>query len=301
MFTRRSLLRGLFAGAASAFAGVGFADTRKTPSPDYVNITYGKPDWTSAGKGIDFARLEIRRNQQPIEVIALVKVDPAHNRIRVFSSYETDGKSTARTIEEWQKFTGAFAMVNSAQYMANPYYMPCAPIICDGKRKGPKSNPSVRGMLVAEPQKPGLPHADLLDFDFDHYVDGTYAQGVQHWPILLDRQGNIKVKQSGWQANRTVVAKDTAGKILFLTTEGSYFTLHNLGLFLKESNGKLHGGLHIHTAMNLDGGSEASMIVKTKNVSYVRYGPYDETQKNAFGLFSFKRKIPGVIGVFPRS
>jgi hypothetical protein len=186
-------------------------------------------------------------------------------------------------------------MVNSAQYMADPYYMPCAPIICDGKLKGPKSNPSVRGMLVAEPLKPGLPRADLLDFDYEHYVDGTYAQGVQHWPILLDRQGNIKVNKTGWQANRTIVAKDKKGTIVFLTTEGSYFTLYNLAVFLKENN-----ALNIHTAMNLDGGSEASMIVKTKKRSYVRYGPYDETQKDAFGLFSFKRKLPGVIGIFPR-
>jgi len=280
---------------ASAIASVGFADTRKTPLPDYINISYPKPEWQPASKGIEFARLDIRRNSEIIETIALMKVDPAHNQIRVFSSYEPSGKTMARTIEEWQKFTGASGMVNSAQYMADPFYMPCAPIICDGKWKGPKSNASVRGMLVAEPLKSGLPRADLLDFGFDHYAEGTYAQGVQHWPILLDRTGNIKVKKSGWQANRTIVAKDTKGKIIFLTTEGSYFTLYNLAVFLKENQ-----ALNVHTAMNLDGGSEASMILKTKKVSYVRYGPYDETQKDAFSLFSFKRKIPGVIGVFPR-
>jgi phosphodiester glycosidase len=295
MLTRRSLLRGFFAGAASAMASIGLADVRKTPSPEYVNITFDKPDWQLAAKGFEFARQNIQRNGQTIETVALLRIDPAHNQIRVFSAYEPLGKTTARTIEEWQKFTGAAGMVNSAQYMADPYYMPCAPVICDGRPKGPKSNPSVRGMFVAEPLKSGLPRADLLDFDFDHYVEGTYSQGVQHWPILVDRAKNIKVKKSGWQANRTVVAKDTQGKIVFLTTEGNYFTLYNLALFLKEDN-----PLNIHTAMNLDGGSEASMIVKTKKLSYVRYGPYDETQKDAFPLFSFKRKIPGVIGVFPR-
>jgi len=300
MISRRELLRGLLAGTATAISRIALADVKKTPSPEYVNILYDKPAWTTAGKGIDFTRIEIRRNQELIEVAAIMKIDPKYNQIRVFSSYEEEGKATARTIEEWQKVTGALGMVNGAQYMADPYYMPCAPIICDGKPKGPKSNPSVRGMLVAEPKRPGLPIADLLDFEFDQYHPGSYTQGVQHWPILLDRHGNIKVKKSGWQANRTIVAKDSKGNILFLTTEGSYFTLYNLGFFLKESNAKPHGGLHIHTAMNLDGGGEANMVLKTKKVAYLRHGSFEESRKDTLSLLQFKRKIPGVIGVFSR-
>jgi hypothetical protein len=299
MFTRRSLLATLFTGAASVLARIGFGDVPKTASPEYVNISYTRPEWISISKGLEFAKVEITKNREIVDVFVIVKADPKHNRIRVFSSYE-EGKPLARTIEEWQKQTGALAMVNSAQYMADPYYMPCAPIICDGKLKGPKSNPSVRGMLVAEPLKAHLPLADLLDFDFEQYTPETYAQGVQHWPILLDRQGKIKVNKTGWQASRTIVAKDSKGHILFITTEGSFFTLYNLGLFLKETNERKDGGLHIHTAMNLDGGSEANMIVQTKRLSYVRHGAEQEDQKDAFNLFQLKRKIPGVIGVFPR-
>jgi hypothetical protein len=124
---------------------------------------------------------------------------------------------------------------------------------------------------------------------------------VQHWPILLDRNGKIKVKKTGWQANRTIVAKDFKGNILLLITEGNYFTLYNLGLFLKESNARADHGLSIHTAMNLDGGSEANMVVKTKQFSYLRYGPFEGTDKPGFSLFNWgKVKIPGVIGVFAR-
>ena len=299
MLSRRSLFQFFFTSATATLARVAFGDVKKIPSPEYVNISYDKPQWIRISRGMDFTKLQIRRNKELIDILAILKIDPKDNQIRVFSSFE-EGKATARTIEEWQKHTGAAAMVNSAQYMADPYYMPCAPIICDGKPKGPKSNPSVRGMLVAEPKKPGLPKADLLDFEFDHYAPESYSQGVQHWPILLDRTGNIKVKKTGWQANRTIVAKDSNGHILFITTEGSFFTLYNLGLFLKESSHQPDGGLRIHTAMNLDGGSEANMIVKTKQLSYVRYGPFEDNQNSAFSLFNFKRKIPGVIGVFPR-
>ena len=195
-------------------------------------------------------------------------------------------------------------MVNGAQYMADPYYMPCALVICDGAIKGPKANKQVRGMLVAEPRTTGVPQADLLDFEYDSFDHRTtpYTQGVQHWPILLDRKGKIKVSKTDWQANRTVVARDSSGRILFFTTEGGFFTLYNFGLFLKESNARKDGGFFVDTAMNLDGGYEANMIVKTDTVSYLTYGAFETygAGKNA-SVFGWKIKLPGVIGVFPRS
>jgi hypothetical protein len=299
MLSRRELLQALAANSALLIARAASAEVKKNPSPEYVNISHSKLEWNGVSKGVDFARIEVRRNQEVIDVLAAIRIDPRLNRIRVLSSYEED-KTIARTIEDWQKHTGAIAMTNSAQYMADPYYMPCALIICDGKPKGPKSNASVRGMLVAEPVKKNLPMADLLDFEYDHYTPGTYLQGVQHWPILLDRHGKIKVKKTGWQANRTIVAKDFDQRILLITTEGNFFTLYNLGLFLKESNARPDRGLRIHTAMNLDGGAEANMIVKSGDFAYVRYGPFEAQKKPAFHLFNWKIKIPGAIGVFAR-
>ena len=285
--------------AAGLISRAAHADVPKNPTPQYVNMSHDSPQWKAISKGVEFARINVRRNKELIDVLATLRIDPKYNRIRVFSSYE-EGKTVARTIEDWQTHTKALAITNSAQYMADPYYMPCALIICDGQVKGPKSNASVRGMLVAEPVKNQLPKADLLDFEYDRYTPGSYSQGVQHWPILLDRQGKIKVKKTGWQANRTIVAKDFNGNILLITTEGTFFTLYNLGLFLKESNQRPDHGLRIHTAMNLDGGSEANMAVKSKDFSYVRYGPFEGNNAPTFSFFSFKVKIPGAIGVFPR-
>ncbi|MCI0414875.1 phosphodiester glycosidase family protein [bacterium] len=299
MLSRRELFQAVLANTTLLIARIAAADIKKNPSPEYLNISHSKLEWNGISKGVEFARIEVWRHKELIDVLAVVRIDPRFNRIRVLSAYEEE-KTVARTIEDWQKQTGAIAMTNSAQYMADPYYMPCALIICDGKLKGPKSNSSVRGMLVAEPVKKNLPLADLLDFEYDRYTPGTYQQGVQHWPILLDRHGKIKVKKTGWQANRTIVAKDFDDKILLITTEGNFFTLHNLGLFLKESNARPDRGLRIHTAMNLDGGSEANMVVKAGDFSYVRYGPFEAQKKPAFSLFNWKVKIPGAIGVFAR-
>lgn len=308
MLNRRDFVRNLcVAGAglvASRAAGapVTPSEFKTLPSTDFAGVVHSDPEWKQAAKGLQFCRVNVTRGKDIIDAIAVLRINPAANRIRVFHSFDYD-KTIVHTIEEWQSETSALAMINGAQYMADPYYMPCALVICDGKIKGPKSNKQVRGMLVAEPKKPGHRQADLLDFDYDQFDQQTtpYTQGVQHWPILLDRNGKIKVKQTDWQANRSVVARDFDGSILFLTTEGGFFTLYNFGMFLKESNARKDGGFRIHTAMNLDGGYEANMVVKSDTVSYVTYGAFETygAGKDA-SAFGWKIKIPGVIGIFPR-
>lgn len=296
------LVAGKFAEASQNINKVTPHEFKTLPSADFTGVLHTDPEWKTAGKGLDFCRVDVVRGKETVDTVAVLRVDPSKNKIRVFHSFDYD-KTIVRSIEEWQSETSAAAMINGAQYMADPYYMPCALVICDGKLKGPKSNKQVRGMLVAEPSHSSVPQADILDFEFDHFDQSTtpYTQGVQHWPILLDRKGKIKVNQTDWQANRSVVARDFNGNILFLTTEGGFFTLYNLGLFLKESNARKDRGFRVHTAMNLDGGYEANMIVKTGAISYVTYGEF-ETQGAGrdTSIFGWKIKLPGVIGVFPR-
>lgn len=270
------------------------------PLPEHV--VHSKPDWKEASKGIEFCRFEITADKKTIETVAAVRIAPEFNKIRVFHSFDYE-KTVAKTIEEWQKETSAIVMINGAQYMSDPYYMPCALVICDGLTKGPRANPQVRGMFVAEPKTSGVPRATILDFDYDHFDASTtpYTQGVQHWPILLDRNGKVKVKKSDLQANRTVVARDTDGNVLFFTTEGGFFTLYHFGQFLKDSNARPDRGFRIHTALNMDGGFEANMIVKSPALSYVtNRNPQTAGNSGAANLFNFKLRLPGVIGVFPR-
>jgi hypothetical protein len=273
------------------------------PTADYTGVTHSDPLWKPAGKGLQFCRVDVMRGAESVDVVAALRIEPAKNKIRVFHSFDYE-KTVARTIEEWQAETSAIAMINGAQYMSDPFYMPCALVICDGQSKGPKSNKQVRGMLVAEPKASDLPRADLLDFEYDRfdYQTTPYTQGVQHWPILLDRNGKIKVNKTDWQANRSVVARDINGNILLFTTEGGFFTLYNFGMFLKDSNARKDGGFRVHTAMNLDGGYEADMIVKTDSISYLTYGSFETHGAGAdASLFGWKTRLPGVIGVFPRA
>ena len=276
---------------------------RKLEDPTYDgSVFHTKIKWDNIGEGLDFSRTFVYRNDNLIDIISAVKINPENNKIQVFNSYTPRGVH-ARNIENWQKHTGATVMINSAQYMADPMYMPCAPVIQQGKLIGPRHNRLTRGMLVSEPKDKNVPLADLLDFDYDSFDlnNTTYTEGVQHWPIILDRAGKVKVKRSLWQANRTIVAKDNDKNMLFLTTEGGYFTLFNFGHFLKDSNSRQDKGYNIHTAMNMDGGYEANMIVRAPGLEYLTYGSFETYGPGQdYTVFNTKIPIPGAVGVFPR-
>ncbi len=270
----------------------------KLASLEYRNITHSPLNWQEIQNGLHFARVDVFREEELVDRVAVVRFDLAKNKVRVFSKYEGPKNYNLLTVEEWQRETGASVIFNNAQYLPEPTYgAPIALIITDGRKKGTAYNKHVRGMLVAEPTDKALPLVDLLDFEYDKFDHKTtpYTQGVQHWPILLDRQGKIKVKSTNWQANRTVVAKDREGSILVFVTEGGFFTLYNFGRFLKESE------FDIHTAMNLDGGYEASMSIKTPKFSYVTYGQFETygPDRNV-SIPRIKIAIPGAIGIFPR-
>ncbi|MBI2653672.1 phosphodiester glycosidase family protein [Candidatus Woesearchaeota archaeon] len=291
---RRDFLR-LFAVAVAVPREI-IGGLERLASLEYGKISHTQPKWVEIQDGLYFARVDILRGEELIDRIAIAKFDPSKNKLRVFTKYEGPNKYSLLNIEQWQRETGASVMFNSAQYLAKPWGAPIAYIITDGKLIGQR-HPYVRGMLVAEPNDKRLTLVDLLDFEYDKFDIRTtsYTQGVQHWPILLDRKGKIKVNPSDWQANRTVVAKDRSGNMLVFVTEGGFFTLYNFGRFLKES------GLDIHTAMNLDGGYEASMAIRTPSLHYTTYGQFETYGPNRnVSIPKAKIAIPTAIGIFPR-
>lgn len=263
----------------------------------YENIEIEPNVFGEISDGLYFSQYDIFKRGELVDRVSAIKIDPEKNKIKVTTGYRSPNNYELYTIDEWCDITGALACFNSAQYSSDPYAMPVAMVLSEGRVIGPRYNKKSKGMLVSEPTKDSLPNADLLDYDFDYFNPDNpqYYYGVQHWPILLDRNGKIRVKSTDWQANRTVVAKDNDGKILAMTSEGGFFTLHNFGKFLKDS------GLDIITAMNLDGGYEAEMCIKTNRLNYVTYGQYETygASRNV-SIIGARCKIPTVIGIYKR-
>ena len=271
----------------------------QVPPYRYEDISTEDSKWISVSPGIDFRKTKVYRKSELVDIVVTAKINPEKNRLKVFNNY-TPYSCPLLTIEEWQERTGASLMFNSAMYEVDEKYFgaPRALVISGGKPKFPVTAHYVSGMVVAEPTDPSLPKIDLLDLRYDSFDLETtlYTEGVQHWMILLDRKGKIPIKESDWQANRTVVAKDKNKNFLVMTTEGGFFTLYNFGKFLKDKK-----DLNIEVAMNMDGGYEAQMYINAPEFRYLTYGQFETYGPNQnVSVLNARCQIPAAIGIFPR-
>ncbi|MHB9074288.1 MAG: phosphodiester glycosidase family protein [Desulfobaccales bacterium] len=252
-----------------------------------ASLTHTPLAWRTIGRGLTFTQVQVLGEGEVMTELAVVKIDPASNAFRVFH-----GKPQA--ITAWQGELQAPIVFNGSYYKSDG--KPCGLVIADGKPLGPTRNREMRGMFVAEPKgmSPDLPRATILDL-LTTPVDPKklpWTQGVQSFPLLLDYKGKIRIKDSEKKAHRTVIATDRNGNILVFNTSNRFFTLHEFAEFLKGSE------FNIDSALNLDGGTEAQLYIKTKDFEY--FSP--PSWENSIGNLIDEQKfwLPTVIGVFPR-
>jgi len=245
------------------------------------------PQWRILSQGLAFTEVKVYLDQELVDTLAVVKIDPAFNNFRVFHH-------KAQSLTSWQEEIKAPVLFNASYF--NPAGQPVGLVVADGKLLGPPGNSQMQGMFVAEPtgMSPDLPRATILDLkatrlDFKKF---PWKQGVQSFPLLLDYKGCIRVRESGKKSYRTVITADHNGNILVFNTAENYFTLHKMAQFLKASS------FGIDSALNLDGGAEAQLYIKTKDFEY--YSP--PSWKSRLGNIMDQQKflLPTVIGVFPR-
>lgn len=254
-----------------------------------AGLTHTQPQWQTLGRGLKFARVDVIREDEDevVSSLAVIKIDPATNIFRVFHH-------APQSITAWQQELKAPVVFNASYY--GPGYRPVGLVIAGGKAIGPRHNPQMRGMFVAEPKgmSPDLPRATILDLLTTPVNPQTlpWTEGVQSFPLLLDYKGNIRVLDSGKKSNRTVIATDRVGNILVFNTSNRYFTLREMAQFLKDSK------FEIDSAMNLDGGTESQLLIKTKDFEYFSPPAWGDS----FGSLLERKSsfLPTVVGVFPR-
>ncbi len=249
--------------------------------------SHSPPQWRTLSRGLTFTEVQVYYDQDLVETLAVVKIDPALNTFRVFH-----GKRQSLT--DWQEEIQAPVVFNASYFDAKG--QPVGLVLIDSQPLGPLNNSRMRGMFVAEPRgiSPDLPRATILDLKGTNIDPKKFPwkHGVQSFPLLLDYKGHIRVRESGKKSYRTVIAADRNGNILVFNTAGDFFTLYKMAQFLKAS------GFDIDSALNLDGGSEAQLYIKAKDFEY--YSPPSWQSRLGNILDYQKFLLPTVIGVFPR-
>lgn len=249
--------------------------------------THSSPEWQSLGRGLSFTQVEMLRDDESAGTMTVVKIDPASNAFRV-SHHQPQG------IGAWQQELAAVVVFNASYYGQDG--KPVGLIITDGKAVGPARNPQMRGMFVAEPKgmSPDLPRATILDLKLNPVEPQKFPwlQGVQSFPLLLDSEDRIRVRKSDKVAHRTVIATDRAGNILVFNTQHGTISLYDLAQFLKDSV------FELDAALNLDGGTEAQLYIKTKDVE-ISSPPAWETQLGSL-IDRQQYELRTVVAVIPR-
>jgi hypothetical protein len=205
--------------------------------------------WSSLRSGLERRVIPIYNDQrQPVAAVHIWRLD--QKRFRLDVAYADRPKS----LDAWQKETNAELVMNGGYFsITNDRYFPDGLTVVDGKAFG-RSFKGYGGMLAIDPSR-----AELRWLVEKPYNPNERLQAaLQAFPILVKPGGELgfgQENETNAQARRTVIAQDKAGRILFIVIPEAYFALHELSLYLTESD------LNLDIALNLDGGGSTGILV----------------------------------------
>jgi hypothetical protein len=229
----------------------------------------------------------VRRGPAAVRVLRLsrpVELVPHH--------FEKAGLAEPQTIEAWADHLGVSVVFNAGQFdeeLAHLGWLKSNGVWINDRQHG-----AFKGLLLSGPLE-GAAWSGIVDLEHTNpRIVERYRHVVQSM-MLLDEEGNTRVRDSDLTACRTVVAQDSEGRVLIMVTEGA-MTLGDLARWLPST------GLGIVRAMNLDGGIESQLAVRTSELDLTVYGQYG-TGTTVFpgGPGRIRYPLPAVIAVRPLS
>lgn len=211
-----------------------------TPEPEDTG-------WRVLAPGVEWRRLAAD-TVAGRERLRLVRLEPGLVRLRV--AYQP---AHPRTVSQWADVLPSALVVVNAGYFT-PENQALGLIVSDGIARG-RSYDDFAGMLAvtADGQttvrwlrtSPLTPGENL-------------AQAVQSFPVLVKPGGVMGFPpdaDEGQRSRRTIVGQDTAGRILLLVSPEFRFSLHELAVWLAQSD------LELDIALNLDGGTSTGLWI----------------------------------------
>ena len=222
-----------------------------TPSLAFTSLPEIVPDtgWQLLQSGLERRMFRIFNDQaQHIESLYIFRVD--QNRFRLDIAYH----DTPQNLEDWHKETNAVLIVNGGFFrVENEKYIPNGLTIVNGQRIG-SSYESFGGMLAIQDGWGELRWLAQKPYDPAEPLQAA----LQSFPMLVKPGGELGFPaelEDNVKARRTVIAQDREGRFLFIVTPRGHFTLHELSLYLTESD------LDLEMALNLDGGPSSGIWV----------------------------------------
>jgi uncharacterized protein YigE (DUF2233 family) len=224
-----------------------------TPAPTVPATIYTVPDtgtgWSLLQPGLERRVTQIYNDQnQQVESLHIWRLD--QNYFRMDVAFD----ETPKSLETWQRETNALLVVNGGFYsVENERYFPDGLTIVNGEASGRSYN-GFGGMLAIHKS-----WAELRWLVQEPYNSNELLQAaLQSFPILVQPGGELGFgaeRENNVSARRTVIGQDKDDRILFIVAPQGYFTLHQLSVYMTESD------LNLDIAVNLDGGGSTGILV----------------------------------------
>ncbi|MDR1044516.1 MAG: phosphodiester glycosidase family protein [Candidatus Adiutrix sp.] len=256
----------------------------------------GPIDWRENAPGFETAcvRLLFGARLGPADLF-LVRFDPARFTFRPYHESEYPELEQVN-IGGWaERLTQAAALINSGQYYPDRSYMGL--LSRGGQRLSTAAHPQWKGVLVADPRPEapeGLPAAAIIDLQKDDVLKAEYYQSAMQSFMLLDREGQIRVRNSHNLAGRAAVGQDQAGRIVLIMTPAA-IALHDLALVLKSP------ALELRQVMGLDGGFESQLLLRQNGTPFLSGGQFSITEQRAVYIPGYHPTLPAILAVLPRN
>jgi uncharacterized protein YigE (DUF2233 family) len=205
--------------------------------------------WSLLQPGLERRVIQIYDDQnQQVESLYVWRLD--QNYFRMDVAYA----ETPKSLQTWQEETNAVMVVNGGYFsIENEKYFPDGLTIVNGEAFG-SSFDGFGGMLAIDQDRAELRW--LVQEPYNSYEPLQAA--LQSFPILVQPGGKLGFgaeRENNARARRTVIGQDQDGRILFIVAPEGYFTLHQLSVYLTESD------LNLDIAVNLDGGGSTGILM----------------------------------------
>ncbi len=219
--------------------------------------------WIALEPGLHYAEFRLERYGAS-HAIAAVRIDPRHFDL-VLCARGSEADRSARTLSEWGELHDLSAAVNASMYLpdgtTSTGYMRSGSYV-----NNPRMVRRFGAFLVAGPDAPSLPQADIIERDDPAWREklGHYRMAVQNYR-MVDSQRRVLWSQGGPLYSISAIAQDGKGRILFLHSreriEAHAFAQEVLRL-----------PADARCIMYAEGGGQAGLLVRSSRLSKVITG-----------------------------
>lgn len=215
-----------------------------TPRPS-VAAAPDDSGWQEIQPGLEYRELRVKMEERS-DRLRLARVDPARVQLRVL--YDPH---QPRQISAWLNSTSALLVVNGNYF--DPQYQALGLIISEDVTAG-RVYEGFGGTLAIGENSVKV-RANIVE---PYRSDEGLRYALQNFPMLVLPGGhaNDQIEDNQQRAPRSAVAQDRSGRIVFVVSPLTLFTLTEFGQWLAASD------LDLDVALNLDGGTSSGLLVR---------------------------------------